>query len=689
MPNNFKFLLYMNPNPAIEIKQLADKINHYNFQYYQNHVSEISDIEFDKLLARLQMLENQYPELALPDSPTQRVGGVVAKDFVQVKHKYPMLSLSNTYNADELREFDQRVAKGLENKPYQYICEMKYDGVAITLIYENGILTKAVTRGDGEQGDDVTQNVKTIKSVPLKVIADDIPDYFEVRGEIYMPRESFDKINVEIEEDNILRIKQGKKPNTLLANPRNAASGTVKMHDSGVVAKRNLACFVYDLLGENLPQKTHEENLQTLKRWKFNVFEDNRKVSTIDEVLAYIAEWETKRYDLPLDTDGAVLKLNDKAQREILGFTSKSPKWAIAYKYKAENEPTILESVTYQVGRTGAVTPVANLKPVRLAGTTVKRATLHNANEIARLDLHEGDTVFVEKSGEIIPKITGVDKTKRSLFAQPIKYVSNCPECSTQLIRNEGEAIFFCPNEKGCPPQIKAKIEHYVSRKAMNIDSLGGKTIESLFENKLIRNVADLYELKFEQVRRLEGFKETSTNNVIKGIENSKQQPFKNVLFGLGIRFVGETVAEKLADFFKNIDNLAKATVEELQQAPEIGERIAESIVLWFQDADNQALIARLKAAAVQLQSLDTPKVILSSKLEGKTFLISGTFENYGREELKDLIEQHGGKVLSGVSGKLNFLVAGNEAGSSKLEKAQKAGVAVISEAAFSAMLAN
>lgn len=677
----------MHPNPAIEIKQLADKINHYNFQYYQNHVSEISDIEFDKLLARLQMLENQYPELAQPDSPTQRVGGLVAKDFVQVKHKYQMLSLSNTYNAEELREFDQRVAKGLENKPYQYICEMKYDGVAITLVYENGILTKAVTRGDGEQGDDVTQNVRTIKSVPLKVIADDLPDYFEVRGEIYMPRESFDKINAEIEEDNILRIKQGKKPNTLLANPRNAASGTVKMHDSGVVAKRNLACFVYDLLGENLPQKTHEENLQTLKRWKFNVFEDNRKVETIDEVLAYIAEWETKRYDLPLDTDGAVLKLNDKAQREILGFTSKSPKWAIAYKYKAENEPTILESVTYQVGRTGAVTPVANLKPVRLAGTTVKRATLHNANEIARLDLHEGDTVFVEKSGEIIPKITGVDKTKRSLFAQPIKYVSNCPECGTQLIRNEGEAIFFCPNEKGCPPQIKAKIEHYVSRKAMNIDSLGGKTIESLFENKLICNVADLYELKFEQVRRLEGFKDTSTNNVIKGIENSKQQPFKNVLFGLGIRFVGETVAEKLADFFKNIDNLAKASVEELQQAPEIGERIAESIVIWFQDADNQALIARLKAAAVQLQSLDTPKVILSSKLEGKTFLISGTFENYGREELKDLIEQHGGKVLSGVSGKLNFLVAGNEAGSSKLEKAQKAGVAVISETEFSAML--
>jgi DNA ligase (NAD+) len=677
----------MNPNPAIEIKQLADKINHYNFQYYQNHISEISDIEFDKLLARLQMLENQYPELAQPDSPTQRVGGLVAKDFVQVKHKYPMLSLSNTYNAEELREFDQRVAKGLENKPYEYICEMKYDGVAITLIYENGILTKAVTRGDGEQGDDVTQNVKTIKSVPLKVIADDIPDYFEVRGEIYMPRESFDKINAEIEEDNILRIKQGKKPNTLLANPRNAASGTVKMHDSGVVAKRNLACFVYDLLGENLPQKTQEENLQALKRWKFNVFEDNRKVTTIDEVLAYIAEWETKRYDLPFDTDGAVLKLNDKAQREILGFTSKSPKWAIAYKYKAENEPTILESVTYQVGRTGAVTPVANLKPVRLAGTTVKRATLHNANEIARLDLHEGDTVFVEKSGEIIPKITGVDKTKRSVVAQPIKYVSNCPECSTQLIRNEGEAIFFCPNEKGCPPQIKAKIEHYVSRKAMNIDSLGGKTIESLFENKLIRNVADLYELKFEQVRRLEGFKDTSTNNVIKGIENSKQQPFKNVLFGLGIRFVGETVAEKLANFFKNIDNLAKASVEELQQAPEIGERIAESIVLWFQDADNQQLIARLKAAAVQLESLDTPKVILSSKLEGKTFLISGTFENYGREELKDLIEQHGGKVLSGVSGKLNFLVAGNEAGSSKLEKAQKAGVAVISEAEFLAML--
>ncbi len=677
----------MNPTTELKIKQLSEKINHYNTQYYQNHLSEISDEEFDKLLAELQQLEKQHPQYAQADSPTQRVGGTVAKEFVQVRHRYPMLSLSNTYSAEELQEFDERVAKGLEQQPYQYICEMKYDGVAISLIYENGNLTKAITRGDGEQGDDVTANVRTIKTVPLRVVAADLPAYFEVRGEIYLPRESFDKINAEIEEENVMRAKQGRKTLTPLANPRNAASGTIKMLDSGVVAKRNLACFVYDLLGENLPFRTHEESLQALKKWQFNVFDDNRKVSNIGDAIAYIAEWETKRYELPLDTDGVVVKLNDKAQREQLGFTSKSPRWAIAYKYKAENEPTILESVTYQVGRTGAVTPVANLKPVRLAGTTVKRATLHNANEIARLDLHEGDTVFVEKSGEIIPKITGVDKTKRKPNAQPILYVTHCPECATLLVRNEGEAIFFCPNEKGCPPQIKTKIEHYVSRKAMNIDSVGGKTVEALFEKKLLRTVADLYKLTAEQIRSLDGFKETSTNNLLKGIENSKQQPFKNVLFGLGIRFVGETVAEKLADFFKNIDNLAKASIEELQQAPEIGERIAESIVAWFQDADNQQLIAELKQAGLQFATTDTPKVILGNQLVGKTFVISGTFKSFGREELKDLIEQYGGKVLSGVSGKLNFLVAGNEAGSSKLEKAQKAGVAIISEAEFKAMI--
>jgi DNA ligase (NAD+) len=670
-----------------EIKELSDKLNYYNEQYYQNHISEVSDYEFDKLLEKLQSLEKQYPQFVQPDSPNARVGGTVSKEFTQVKHRYTMLSLSNTYNADELREFDERIAKGLEGQNYEYIAEMKYDGVAITLIYKNGILTNAVTRGDGEQGDDVTFNVKTIKTVPLKVVGDDVPDYFEVRGEIYMPKESFDAINAEIEEENKERIRKGIKTQNLLANPRNATSGTIKMLDSGVVAKRNLACFVYDLLGENLPFKTHEENLKALKKWKFNVFEDNRKCKNIDEVLQYIEEWSVKRYDLPLDTDGAVVKLNDKNQREILGFTAKSPRWAIAYKYKAETAATILEEVTYQVGRTGAVTPVANLKPVKLAGTTVKRATLHNANEIERLDLHEKDTVFVEKSGEIIPKITSVDVSKRNSAAKRIIYITHCPECSTALIRNEGEAAFYCPNEKSCPPQIKGKIEHFVSRKAMNIDSLGGKTVETLFDKKLIRNIADLYELTEQQILGLDGFKKTSANNMLKGIAESKKQPFKNVLFGLGIRYIGETVSEKLTNFFKNIDAIIAASPEELQQAPEIGEKIAVSLAAYLKEPENIALINRLRAAGLQFESQDVPQEILSDKLVGKTFLITGTFDSYSRDAMNELIEQHGGKLLSGVSSKLNFLVAGKEAGGSKLDKAAKLGVAVISEAEFLKMI--
>jgi DNA ligase (NAD+) len=678
----------MNTPPIeLEIRKLTEKINYYNEKYYQNHISEISDYEFDQLLKQLEDLEQKHPQYKQPDSPTARVGGTITKDFVQVKHRYPMLSLSNTYNETEIREFDERVQKGLEGQPYSYICEMKYDGVAMSLIYENGILTKAVTRGDGEQGDDVTANIKTIKTLPLKVVGDNVPAYFEVRGEVYLPLESFEKINQEIEEENIERQIQGKKLLTPLANPRNAASGTVKMQDSSVVAKRKLACFVYDLLGENLPFKTHEESLETLKQWKFPVFHNNQKCTNIDEVLTYIKTWETKRFSLPLDTDGAVIKLNDKTQRETLGFTAKSPRWAIAYKYKAETAATILESVTYQVGRTGAVTPVANLKPVKLAGTTVKRATLHNANEIARLDLHEKDTVFVEKSGEIIPKITSVDKTKRQLFAQPIVYIKNCPECATPLVQNEGEVAFYCPNDKGCPPQIKAKIEHFVSRKAMNIDSLGGKTIETFFDNKLIRDITDLYRLDFQRIRNLDGFKDTSTNNILKGIEASKQQPFAKVLFGLGIRYVGETVAEKLSTYFGTIDALMKASEEELAQAPEIGQKIAESVANYFADAENIARIQALRQAGLQFENQQVVKEILSDKLVGKTFVISGTFNNYGREELAEVIEQHGGKVLSGVSGKLSYLLAGKDAGSSKQDKAQKLGVKVISEAEFADLI--
>jgi DNA ligase (NAD+) len=672
-----------------EIKDLTEKINHYNEQYYQKHNSEISDFDFDNLLAQLQKLEQAYPQFVQPDSPTMRIGGTISKEFAQIKHRYTMLSLSNTYNDAELREFDQRVAKGLEGQSYEYIAEMKYDGVAITLIYQNGILTNAVTRGDGEQGDDVTTNVKTIKTVPLKVQGNDIPPYFEVRGEIYMPKESFEAINAEIEEDNKEKAKKGIKTQNLLANPRNAASGTIKMFDSGVVAKRNLACFVYDLLGENLSFKTHEENLAALKKWKFNVFEDNRKCKNIDEVLSYIEEWRLKRYDLPLDTDGIVVKLNDKNQREILGFTSKSPRWAIAYKYKAESAATILEEVTYQVGRTGAVTPVANLKPVKLAGTTVKRATLHNANEIERLDLHEKDTVFVEKSGEIIPKITGIDLSKRQPTAKKVVYLTNCPECNTALIRNEGEAAFYCPNEKGCPPQIKGKIEHFVSRKAMNIDSLGGKTIEVLFDKKLISNIADLYTLKFEDIRKLEGFKDQATNNILKGIEESKKQPFKNVLFGLGIRYIGENSSEKLADFFTTIDNIIAANEETLQQCPEIGEKIAISLAAYLKEPENIALINRLRQAGLQFESQATTKEVLSNKLAERTFLITGTFESHSRDAMNELIVKHGGKLLSGVSSKLSFLVAGKEAGGSKLEKATKLGVKVISEEEFLGMIAE
>jgi DNA ligase (NAD+) len=502
-----------------------------------------------------------------------------------------------------------------------------------------------------------------------------------------MPRESFEAINAEIEEENKERIKKGSKTQNLLANPRNATSGTIKMLDSGVVAKRNLACFVYDLLGENLPFATHEESLLALKKWKFNVFADNRKCKNIDEVLAYIEEWSSKRYDLPLDTDGAVVKLNNKEQRENLGFTSKSPRWAIAYKYKAETAATIVEFVSYQVGRTGAITPVANLKPVKLAGTTVKRATLHNANEIERLDLYEKDTVFVEKSGEIIPKIISVDTSKRQANAKKISYISHCPECNTQLLRNEGEVAFYCPNEQSCPPQIKGKIEHFVSRKAMNIDSLGGKTVETLFDKGLVKNIADLYTLDYESVIKLDGFQKTSTTNMLQGIENSKLQPFKNVLFGLGIRYIGENSSEKLADFFKNIDNMMAASVEELQQCPEIGEKIAISLAAFLKEPENIALINRLRVAGLQFESKGSDKVVLSDKLAGKTFLITGTLEGFSREELETLIEQHNGKVLSGVSAKLNFLIAGSKAGS-KLEKATKLGVTVLSEKDFLQMIA-
>jgi DNA ligase (NAD+) len=670
-----------------DIAELSKKINYYNEKYYQENISEISDYEFDMLLEKLIDLEKQFPQFALPDSPTQRVGGGITKEFQTVVHKRPMLSLSNTYNEQELRDFDERIRKTLGSEPYEYICELKFDGVAMSLHYENYLLATAVTRGDGEQGDDVTTNIKTIRTVPLKVNSQVLPTNFEIRGEVVMPHESFDRINDEIAKENEQRTKEGKKLLPFLANPRNATSGTVKMQDSAVVAKRNLMFYAYDFLAENQTFQTHEQALKALKEAKFNVSSDYEKCKNIDEVIDFINRWENKRYSLPVDTDGIVVKINSYAQREILGFTAKSPRWAIAFKYKAEVASTILESVVYQVGRTGAVTPVANLKPVKLAGTTVKRATLHNANEIARLDLHESDTVFVQKAGEIIPQITGVDINKRPKGVLPIKFIKNCPECNTPLIRKEGEVAFICPNEKGCPPQIKGKMEHFISRKAMNIDSLGEKTIETFFQAGMIRNVADLYKIKKEDILKLEGFKETSASNILAGIEASKQKPFKNVLFGLGIRFVGETVAEKLANFFQNIENLQKASLEELTSAPEIGEKIAQSLIEYFKDEDNLKLIEELKQVGLQFTAQYNEKIPLSNKLEGKTFLVSGVFANFERDEIKNLIEAHRGKVLSGVSGKLNYLIAGENAGSSKLEKAEKLGVQVISESQFLEMI--
>jgi len=670
------------------IAELSEKINYYNYRYYHDSISEISDYEFDRLLEELTALEKQYPELALPDSPTQRVGGAITKEFTQVKHKYPMLSLGNTYSKGELLDFDQRIRKLLGSQPFEYVCELKWDGVALSIIYRNNVFVQGVTRGDGEQGDDITANIKTIRTLPLRVQADLLPQEFEVRGEGFMSREVFDSLNEEITEENERRKKDGRKLLSYLANPRNAASGTLKMQDSATVARRKINAYIYELLCEENPFTTHTESLDYLRKIGFQVSPHYRLCRNMEEVFSFIEDWELKRENLPVDTDGVVIKINNYAQRKALGFTAKSPRWAIAYKYKAESAATELQSISYQIGRTGAVTPVANLHPVKLAGTTVKRASLHNANEIARLDLHEGDTVFIEKGGEIIPKITGVDTARRKKGALPIRFITCCPECGTALVRNPGEAAFYCPNEKGCPPQLKGKIEHFISRKAMNIDSMGGKTVNLFFEKGMIRTPADLYQLRQEDILQLEGFKELSSQNIISGIEASKNQPFSRVLFGLGIRFVGETIAEKLADYFKSIDALAAADKETLTGMPEIGEKIADSIIAWFADADNRAYVERLRAAGLQLAVCGSYEV-LSNKLASKTFVISGVFKKYEREELKNMIVRHGGKNVSSVSSKTDFLLAGEGVGPAKLEKAEKLGVKIISEEDFEQMIAD
>lgn len=659
-----------------EIEALTEQINYHNHLYYQKNKSEITDFEFDQLLEKLIALEKEFPQFRDPNSPSQRVGGTITKEFPTVYHRYPMLSLGNTYSQAELEEFDRRVSRGLDGDPYEYFCELKFDGVSISLLYENKRFARAVTRGDGVRGDDVSNNIRTIRSIPLVLHGRDIPASFEVRGEVFMPKNVFLKLNKEREDIGEERY----------ANARNTAAGTVKMQDSSEVARRKLDCYVYSMLGA-AGIRTHEQAIEKLESWGFNVSPTYERCKSIESVLEYIRRWELKRLELPLETDGVVIKVNTLEHQDRLGFTAKSPRWAISYKYKAQSISTRLNGITYQVGRTGAVTPVAMLEPVFLAGTTVKRASLHNANEIARLDLRIGDYVFVEKGGEIIPKVTGVDPAKRDKKAQPIRYVDRCPECNSKLYRIEGEAAHYCPNINGCPPQIKGRIEHFIQRKAMDIDSLGERTIDQLYQLKLVKSPADLYDLGPEDLMRLEGFKDKSIRNLLGGIESSKERPFENVLFAIGIRYVGKTVAEKLARYFRNIDRLAGASFEALTGAPEVGDKIARSLVDFFQNPENQREIARLKKAGLRFETDEEEPEKESDLLTGKSFVISGVFKNYERDELKDVILKNGGKVLSAVSGKLDYLVAGENMGPAKREKAEKLGVSIISEEDLEKML--
>jgi len=665
------------------IEHLSKEIEQHNYNYYVLDKPTISDYDFDMLLEELIKLEKECPEFLSPNSPSQRVGGQITKEFKSVKHKYAMLSLANSYSKDDLKDFDERVKKvlgitstDLFGSDVEYVCELKFDGLSISLTYEHGKLTQAITRGDGVQGDDVTTNVKTIRSIPLTLKGDYI-DLFEIRGEIFLPLNVFNDINKEREEI-------GDAP---LANPRNAASGTMKMQDSSVVAKRKLDCFLYYMMGDNLPAKTHYENLEKAKTWGFKISPYTKLCANIDEVFNFIDEWDKKRNNLPFDIDGIVIKVNNYMQQQQLGFTAKSPRWAIAYKFKAEQVSTILEEITYQVGRTGSITPVANLKPVLLAGTTVKRASLHNADIIAKLDVRLGDYVFVEKGGEIIPKIVGVDLSKRKPDAKVVKYITHCPECGSLLERREEEANHYCVNENGCAPQIKGKIEHFVSRKAMNIDSLGGETIEQLYNEKLIHNIADIYELKKEQLLPLERMAEKSVNNLLEGIEASKQIPFERVLYGIGIRHVGETTAKKVARKVKNIDALINATEEELVNIDEVGGVIAKSIAAYFSNAENKVVVERLKSYGLQFELSEEQLQSTTDKLGGKTFVISGVFQKHSRDELKDLIEKNGGKNTGSISGKTNYLLAGDNMGPEKLKKAEKLGVTIITEGEFLKMI--
>jgi DNA ligase (NAD+) len=660
-----------------QIETLSAALKQHSYNYYVLAMPAISDFEFDKQLEALTALEKEFPEFLDPDSPTQKVGGFITKEFKTVKHRWPMLSLGNTYNEQELLDFDQRIRKAIGDN-FEYVCELKFDGLSMSLTYQDGKLARAVTRGDGTQGDEVTTNVKTIQSIPKQLKGEGYPAEFEIRGEVFMHLKAFERLNQE-------RVDNGEPA---YANPRNFASGTIKLQDSAEVAKRPLDCFLYGLYTEKTLFKTHWESLQAVKQWGFHVDDHSELCSDIDDVLAFITKWTDKRHHLSYDIDGIVIKVNSYNQQQELGFTAKSPRWAISYKFKAEQVQTELLAVTYQVGRTGAVTPVANLKPVLLAGTTVKRATLHNANEMLRLDLHEGDWVFVEKGGEIIPKIIEVNLAKRVLFSPAIQYITECPACNTPLKRQEGEAAFYCPNDEGCPPQITGKMQHFIGRKAMNIDGLGDETIETLYSKGFIRHISDLYTLSnhLDELKQMERFGEKSITNMLEGIEKSKQMPFEKVLFGLGIRYIGETVAKKLTIHFKTIDNLMAATLDELIVAEEIGERIAHSLIEYFATPQHREEIEKLKAAGLQFVAEEKEVVLASEALSGKTFIISGTFER-SRDELKDIIEQNGGKILSSISAKLNYLVAGDNMGPAKLEKAQKLNIPIISDEELMGMI--
>lgn len=658
------------------ILQLRKELHEHNYKYYVLNQPEISDQEFDFMMKELQELEVRHEDMFDPNSPTQRVGSDINQEFTQVTHKYPMLSLANTYSQEEVADFYNSVKKGLNDEDFDICCELKYDGLSISLTYEDGKLVRGVTRGDGVHGDDVTANVKTIRSIPLVLKDGDWPKEFEIRGEILMPWNVFERLNQEREA--------AEEP--LFANPRNAASGTLKSQNSALVASRNLDAYLYYLLGDELPGDGHYENLEKAREWGFKISEGMRKVKTLQEIYDFIDYWDTERKNLPVATDGIVLKVNSLRQQRALGYTAKNPRWAIAYKFKAERACTRLNEVTFQVGRTGAVTPVANMEPVQLAGTTVRRATLNNEDFIRSLDLHIGDYVYVEKGGEIIPKIVGVDIEQRPIIAQPVTFVTHCPECGAKLVRYEGEAAYYCPNDAGCPPQIKGRIEHFISRKAMNIDSIGPETVDDFYRHGLVRNVADLYDIEVQQING-DGSRQKSAEKIVNGIEASKQVPFERVVFALGIRFVGETTARLLARHFKTIDALAAASLQDLLEVEGVGEVIAKSVMTYFRNPVTMMIVERLRGYGLQMALSEEQMSSATDKLAGKSIVISGVFAHHSRDEYKQMIEQNGGKNVGSISGKTSFILAGENMGPAKLQKAEKLGIQIVDEETFLKMI--